>query len=209
MTTRTAETIEASGPGGGESSPPKRSRWITEILIVLVLAVALALLLRLFVVQTFFIPSGSMIPTLQVGDRIVVDKLSYHLHGVGRGDIVVFSRPPAEDCAGPPVSDLVKRVIGLPGDTISLSGQGYVEIDGKRLDESWLPRSVQGTTYAGPGHTAFSLVRPYKVPPADYFVMGDARGDSCDSRYWGPISRSEIVGKVELRVWPLGSFTLF
>lgn len=209
MTSRTAETANQNEANGEEPSSPRRWRWITEGLVVLVIAVGVAIILRLFVVQTFFIPSGSMIPTLQLGDRIVVDKLSYHLHGVGRGDIVVFSRPPAEHCAGPPVSDLVKRVIGLPGDTIALNGRGDVEIDGKRLDESWLPPSVQGTTYPGPGGTRFSLVHPYKVPPSDYFVMGDARGDSCDSRFWGPISRSEIVGKVELRVWPLGSFTFF
>jgi signal peptidase I len=209
MTSRTADVTTHSVANGKDASLPRRRRWITESFVVLLVAVVVAVLLRLFVVQTFFIPSGSMIPTLQVGDRIVVNKLSYHLHGVGRGDIVVFSRPPAEDCPGPPVSDLVKRVIGLPGDTISLNGRGSVEIDGKRLDESWLPRSVQGTTFPGPGHTNFSLEHPYTVPSSDYFVMGDARGDSCDSRFWGPISRSEIVGKVELRVWPLGSFALF
>ena len=90
-------------------------------------------------VATYSIPSGSMEPTLQIGDRIVVDKLSYHLHGVDRGNIIVFSTPPNEQCAGPPVADLVKRVIGLPGETISLSG-GRVYIDGHVLPEPWLPR---------------------------------------------------------------------
>jgi signal peptidase I len=167
-----------------------------------------AVLLRTFVVQTFFIPSGSMEPTLQIGDRILVNKLSYHLHGVDRGDIVVFSRPPAENCGGPEVNDLVKRVIGLPGDVISLSG-GYVYIDGKRLDESWLPTSEQGVTSAGPAGTASDLAHPYRIPANDYFVMGDNRTDSCDSRYWGPISKSLIVGKVEVRVWPISSIKLF
>ncbi len=101
-----------------------------------------AVLLRTFVVATYSIPSGSMEPTLQIGDRIVVDKLSYHLHGVDRSNIVVFSTPPNENCAGPPVADLVKRVIGLPGETISLSG-GHVYIDGHVLPEPWLPPSVQ------------------------------------------------------------------
>ena len=114
-----------------------------------------------------------------------------------------------EHCGGPPVSDLVKRVIGLPGETISLNGRGYVEINGKRLDEPWLPASVQGATYPGPPGTAFSLAHPYKIPANHYFVMGDDRGDSCDSRFWGPISGSEIVGKVDLRVWPLSALTLF
>ena len=102
----------------------------------------------------------------------------------------------------------MKRVIGLPGDTISVSG-GYVYIDGKRLDESWLPTSDQGVTQAGPPGNAANLAHPYHVPTGDYFVMGDNRTDSCDSRWWGPIAKSLIVGKVELRIWPLGSIKLF
>ena len=177
-------------------------------MVVVVIAVLVAVLLRAFVVQTFFIPSGSMEPTLQIGDRILVNKLSYHLHGVDRGDIVVFSRPPTENCGGPTVNDLVKRVIGLPGNVISVSG-GYVYVNGKRLDETWLPASEQGVTVAGPAGNSWDLVRPYRVPADDYFVMGDNRTDSCDSRYWGPISKSLIVGKVELRVWPLSSLHIF
>ena len=187
---------------------PKRSRWLRETLVVVVVALAAALLLRTFVVQTFYIPSGSMEPTLQIGDRILVDKLSYHLHGVDRGNIVVFRRPADENCGGPPVADLVKRVIGLPGETISLSG-GHVFIDGKVLDETWLPNSVQGATFPGPSGTAYSLTKPYVIPSNHYFVMGDNRGDSCDSRYWGPIARSLIVGKVDVRVWPITSFHFF
>ena len=106
------------------------------------------------------------------------------------------------------MNDLVKRVIGLPGDVVSVSG-GYVYIDGKRLDETWLPASEQGVTVAGPAGNSWALIRPYRVPSNDYFVMGDNRTDSCDSRYWGPISKSLIVGKVELRVWPLSSMHIF
>ena len=202
------------GPPAVDSPPeegaenPRPSRWIKEAVIVVVIAILVAVLLRAFVVQTFFIPSGSMEPTLQIGDRILVNKLSYHLHGVDRGDIVVFARPPTENCGGPTVNDLVKRVIGLPGDIISLSG-GYVYIDGKRLDESWLPAAEQGVTVAGPPGNTSNLAHPYRVPPDNYFVMGDNRTDSCDSRYWGPINRSLIVGKVELRVWPLSSLHIF
>src|SRR6202161_1441097 len=112
---------------------PKRTHWLRETLVVVVVALAAAVLLRTFVVQTFYIPSGSMEPTLQIGDRILVNKLSYHLHGVDRGNIVVFLRPADEICGGPPVADLVKRVIGMPVETISLSG-GHVDIDGKQLD---------------------------------------------------------------------------
>src|ERR1039458_2799037 len=198
---------DPSEPTVAEGSP-KRSHWLRETLVVVVVALAAALLLRTFVVQTFYIPSGSMEPTLQVGDRILVNKLSYHLHGVDRGDIVVFSRPPAENCGGPEVNDLVKRVVGLPGDVLSLSG-GYVYVNGKKLDESWLPASEQGITTAGPPGNSSNLARPYRVPANDYFVMGDNRTDSCDSRYWGPISKSLIVGKVDVRVWPLSSVHFF
>ena len=198
------QTSPPSAGGGG----PRRSRWLGEGVAVVVIAVLVAVLLRTFVVQTFFIPSGSMEPTLQIGDRILVNKLSYHLHSVQRGDIVVFSRPPAENCGGPEVNDLVKRVIGLPGDTISLSG-GYVYIDGKRLDESWLPSVDQGVTEAGPPGNAANLAHAYRVPAGDYFMMGDNRTDSCDSRWWGPIPKSLIVGKVDLRIWPISSVKLF
>jgi len=197
-----------SGPRHRAASR-RKAHWLRELVIVVVVAVGVAVLLRVFVVQTFSIPSGSMMPTLDIGDRIVVDKLAYDLHGVGRGDIVVFARPPAEDCAGAPVSDLVKRVIGLPGETISLSGNGYVLIDGKRLDETWLPTSQQGTTYPGPSGSPYSLQRPYKIPANHYFMMGDNRGDSCDSRFWGTIPKSLIVGKVDLRIWPLSRFHFF
>jgi signal peptidase I len=194
-----------------EAPPPKRSRWLRETVVVVVVALIAALLLRAFVVQTFYIPSGSMEPTLQIGDRILVDKLAYHLHGVGRGNIVVFKRPANENCGGEPVADLVKRVVGLPGESISLTKgpKGYVKINGKRLDESYLPSSVQGKTFPGPAGTPYDLEKPFVVPANEYFVMGDNRTDSCDSRYWGPIPRSLIVGKVDVRVWPITSLHFF
>ena len=166
----------------------------------------MAVLLRTFVVQTFFIPSGSMEPTLQIGDRILVNKLSYHLHGVDRGDIVVFSRPPAENCGGPEVNDLVKRVIGLPGETSSRCRAATSTSTASGSTSPGCPPRA-GHHRRGPAGTAYNLAQPYRVPANDYFVMGDNRTDSCDSRYWGPIAKSLIVGKVELRVWPLTSLT--
>src|SRR5580704_3905587 len=121
------------------------SRLLVETGVVVVVALAIALGLRAFVIGTYSIPSGSMEPTLNINDRIVVDKLSYHLHAVHRGDIIVFATPKDEHCAGPPVADLVKRVIGLPGETISLSG-GQVYINHKLLPEPWLPTAVQKET---------------------------------------------------------------
>jgi signal peptidase I len=176
--------------------------------VVVVVALVVAIVLRTFVVQTFYIPSGSMLPTLQVGDRILVNKLSYHLHNVGRGDIVVFSRPALEEeaCAGPLVNDLVKRVIGLPGETISLS-QGRVLINGQILNEPWIHN--QANTFPGPDDTPYSLSKPFTVPAGEYYLLGDNRSNSCDSRYWGPVSRSLIVGKVVFRIWPITRLGFF
>ena len=209
------QQADVAGPGEDSSAEPaatpsnnKPTRWLWELGTVVVVAVVIAVLLRTFVIATYSIPSGSMEPTLQIGDRIVVDKLAYDLHGVDRGNIIVFSTPPNEDCAGPPVADLVKRVVGLPGETISLAG-GNVYINGKLLDQSWLPASEQGKTYPGPSGAPYALHHPFHIPEGDVFVMGDNRMLSCDSRYWGPIKESTIVGKVDLRIWPLSNFTFF
>jgi len=190
--------------------PPKASarRVLTELSILIVVAVVLAVILRTFVIGTYLIPSGSMEPTLKINDRILVDKLSYHLHGVHRADIIVFATPPNENCGGAPVADLVKRVIGLPGETISLAG-GRVYIDGKLLAEPWLVSGEQKVTYPGPSHAPYSLRQPYKVPAGDVYAMGDNRSVSCDSRFWGPVSESSIVGKVDLRIWPLSRLHFF
>jgi signal peptidase I len=191
----------AAATGGG-------NRWLIEMAVVVVAAVVIAVILRTFVVATYSIPSGSMEPTLQVGDRILVNKLSYHLHGVGRADIVVFSTPPDEHCAGPPVANLVKRVIGLPGETISLAN-GEVYINGKLLPEPWLPATLRKQTYPGPSRNPYALQHSYKIPQGDVYVMGDNRPESCDSRFWGPIRESTIVGKVDLGIWSLSRLHLY
>ena len=184
------------------------ARWIVELVGVVVVAILVAVLLRTFVVATYSIPSGSMEPTLQIGDRILVDKLSYHLHGVDRGNIVVFSTPPTENCAGPPVSDLVKRVIGLPGETISLA-DGNVYINGHLLPEPFLPPNLRDDTYPGPSTAPYALHHAFRIPAGEVYVMGDNRPESCDSRYWGPIRESTIVGKVDMRIWPLSRIGFF
>jgi signal peptidase I len=182
---------------------PRRGRSYRPVIewTVIVMAVLLCtVVLRTYVVQSFSIPSLSMYPTLQVGDRIIVDKLSYHLHAVHRGDIVVFARPPLEDQE---YADLVKRVIGLPGETISSRG-GHIYINGKRLDEPWLPPGTD--SYSGPlpgdAHPQFNLPGPVKIPAGEYYVMGDNRTDSEDSRFFGPIPKSLIVGRAVAVVWP-------
>jgi len=171
---------------------PGNRRRIVEWAVVIVFAVLVAGALRTFVVQAFYVPSGSMLPTLQVGDRIVVTKLGYTIH---RGDIVVFKRPPAD--TGTQDKDLVKRVIGLPGETISSRGN-TVLINGRPLAEPWLPR-LTGIC----AESAENIPRT-KVPPGDYFVMGDCRGDSADSRVWGTLPGSLVVGRVFVIVWRFG-----
>jgi signal peptidase I len=181
-------------------TPPLRSRTIVEWVIILAAVVLCTIVLRTYVVQSFSIPSLSMYPTLQVGDRIIVNKLSYNLHGVHRGDVVVFARPPLEDQE---YADLVKRVIGLPGETISSKGCA-IYINGKRLAEPWLPSGPASCSAALPDdpHPQFNLPGPVKIPAGEYYVMGDNRTDSEDSRFFGPIPKSLIVGRAVAVVWP-------
>jgi signal peptidase I len=160
-----------------------------------VAALLVAFLVKVFLVQAFYIPSGSMEPTLKPGDRVLVDKISYDLHSVHRGDIVVFKRPPNDNSPG--VTDLIKRVIGLPGETIQGIG-GAVYIDGRQLNESWLPKGVATAPF------------PLRViPKNEVFVMGDNRGDSADSRVFGPISENLIIGRAFVRVWPITAVHFF
>jgi signal peptidase I len=194
------------GPAGAEADRPgprgKRSRRaIIEWGSILVVAVVAALVLRSFVIQPYFIPSGSMFPTLKVGDKVLVDKLSYHMHGVHRGDVIVFKKPPNDYT--PDIKDLIKRIVGLPNETISASG-GNVYIDGKVLRQPWLPKGV--TTTFPSSQIPGCLPAPAgacHIPPGDYFVMGDNRGNSADSRVIGPIAGNLIVGRAFLIVWPV------
>jgi signal peptidase I len=151
-------------------------------------AALIALLLRLFVLQSFFVPSCSMWPTLRPGDRMLVLKVGDSL---SRGAIVVFTRP-SRDISAPPDEDLVKRIIGLPKETI-WSRNNTVYINGKPLAQPWLPRQEQDALGAP--------IRRQRIPAGDYFMLGDNRGDSYDSRYWGPIPGSTIIGRVMLVVW--------
>lgn len=213
----THASVELSDPGGTPLSGPfdvpatpvpeavgrrksgaRNHRWLLEWSAVLGVALVLAVGVRTYVAQMFFIPSGSMLPTLQIGDRIVVDKLSYRLHGVHRGDVVVFERPPLEQAN---YANLVKRVIGLPGDTIA-SVDDQVYLDGRPLPEPWLPDPRPATSPSGLPD-GFSLHHPFTVPAGEYFVMGDNRTDSEDSRYFGPIPANLIVGKMAFKVWPI------
>jgi signal peptidase I len=161
-----------------------------------VLALVLALGVRTFVFQAFSIPTTSMVPTLQVHDRILVQKLFFNWHQLREGDIVVFTHPPRDHCGGPSETDLVKRVIALPGQTI-YSADGIIFINGHQLHEPYLPASDP----LGPSIPDASPQHPFRVPAGDFYMLGDNRAISCDSRYWGPIKGSSIVGKVVMLLW--------
>jgi signal peptidase I len=175
--------IDSSSVGGSdelapaETGPPndrprQRRRVVTEWLIILVVAVLASFLVRTFMFQTFFIPSASMTPTLLVGDRIIVDKLSADFGTINIGDIVVFKAPPdvKSDCSDA-VTDLVKRVIGLPGDHLTSRGN-TIYVNGKALNENW--------PHSEPLGTAIGNVT---VPAGQYFMMGDYHQFSCARQY--------------------------
>jgi signal peptidase I len=185
------------GPAG--TVPPRRRRWrraLTETAVTILVAVLLAGLVRTFAFQTFWIPSSSMVPTLGVYDRILVQKAFFNSRDVREGDIVVFSHPPLDHCGGPQGGDLVKRVIALPGQTIYSSGNS-IYVNGRLLAEPYLPHDDP----LGPQIPDASSRHPYRVPAGEFYVLGDNRAISCDSRYWGPINGSSIVGKVVLVWW--------
>jgi signal peptidase I len=191
----------------------QRHFW-AELPFLVVAAIVLAVLVKGFLVQAFYIPSRSMEPTLDVGDRVVVNRMAYRVGNPGRGHVVVFLRPAAagsrtpapggalawvrhavaQGLGGtPPGSeDLIKRVVGVPGDVVQGKG-GRLLVNGRPLDEPYLP----------PG-TFTSNFGPLRVQPDHYWVMGDNRTDSADSRFFGQVPRSALVGRAVARVWPAG-----
>lgn len=210
-----AERAHGLPPFATELPSPSARRLLREIPLLIVIAATIAFVLKTFVAQAFYIPSPSMVPQLQINDRVVVSKLAYRVHEPNRGDIVVFDCPPRAACnhAAPPsnpvagvvrflgeavglvqpsTEEWIKRVVALPGETVE-GRAGAVWIGGKRLVEPYLPEGV-----------ATSDFPPQVVPAGHVWVMGDNRANSSDSRRVGPISADSIVGRAVLTVWPPG-----
>ncbi len=187
-----------SETGGPARRPParRRLRTLAGWAITLLVALSLAIGTRAFVFQAFSIPSSSMEPTLDVHDRILVWKAFFNWHDIRQGDIVVFTHPPLDHCPGPADTDLVKRVIALPGQTIYSAGN-TIYVDGLRLPEPYLPPHDP----LGPPIPGATRQAPFHVPPGEFYVMGDNRQISCDSRFWGPIKGTSVVGRVVLLLW--------
>jgi signal peptidase I len=221
------------GPGAARTAPSKRKRrlsWWAELLVLFVLALTIMLVIKTYVVQAFFIPSSSMENTLDIGDKVLVNKLIYHFRSVERGDVIVFngegswdppSAPQSSDPVvrlasefghavvglfgiSPGVHDYIKRVIGLPGDHVTCcDAQGRVTVNGVPLNE-------KSYLYPGnaPSMTKFSIT----VPPGRLWVMGDHRNVSYDSRGHvgnpggGTIPENQVVGRAFLILWPPSRF---
>jgi signal peptidase I len=198
------DTPERPGDEGSNEAAHRksRSRTLFDYALTAVVAVTLALAIQAFLVKPYLIPSVSMANTLMPGQRVLVDRLVYHYRTVHRGDIIVFRWPGHEN-----ETPLIKRVIGLPGDRLSLRN-GRLLVNGKPLPERYV-RRVRGSTeqtlpaFGGGGIEAWSLATPYSVPPDHYFVMGDNRTESNDSRYWGTVPRDNIIGRAFFVYWPL------
>lgn len=180
-------------------SEPKNSAlsFILEVVKIVVIAVAIVIPIRFFVIQPFFVRGDSMYPTLLNSDYLMVDEISYELSQPQRGDIIIFKFP--QD----PREYYVKRIIGLPGETVTVR-DGQVSIvntahpEGFTLQESYLDSNLKT-----PGDKTVTL------RDDEYFVMGDNRTRSSDSRAFGPVPRRYIVGRAWLRAWPFSEFTLF
>jgi signal peptidase I len=187
-----------------------------ELVLVAALALGLALLIQAFVVKPYRIPSGSMLPTLHVNQRVLVNRLGSHFSSPHLGDIIVFHPPkdfntcadPAEGENGagqpsaracdvaqktPSSETFIKRVVGLPGDRLTIR-DGHVYRDGQREKDPYIVPCGDGISCQFPA----TIV----IPPGDYYMMGDNRPDSEDSRFWGPVPKAWIIGKAFFTYWP-------
>ncbi|MBS3977828.1 MAG: signal peptidase I [Syntrophomonadaceae bacterium] len=162
----------------------------SEFLESIIIAIILATVIRVFLFQPFYIPSGSMEPTLMPGDRIIVNKLVYRYSEPERGDVVVFKYPLD------PEKDYIKRIVAVSGERIEVD-DGRLFINYEQVSEHYLP---PGLIYNDFG--------PAEVPAGQYFVMGDNRNNSQDSRIWGPLPRDNFVGKAVIIFWPLNRIGL-
>jgi len=174
-----------------------RGRVLLEYGLMLLVAIAVAYAAEALAVKPFVIPTASMANTVQPGDRVLIDRVSYRFRAIRPGDIIAFG--------GHGPIPLLKRVVGLPGDRLSLAA-GRLFVNGQPSPLAWV-RRLDGRlepTLPGPQQSVpWSLAQPYVVPAGQYFAMGDNRTDSDDSRYWGTVSRGQIIGKAFFVYWPV------
>ena len=185
MTEKRPHQQGSAAPQNPRSSG-RRGGGLVEFLVICLVAFALVFgLVRPFIVEAFYIPSESMVPTLQVGDRVFVNKFIYRFHEPNRGDVVVFKGVEGQD------EDLIKRVVGLPGDQIEVR-DGVLYVNGERQEEP----------YVNPDLPDRSSYGPTTVPEGSFFAMGDNRADSRDSRFFGAVPFEKIEGEAFVVFWP-------
>lgn len=179
-----------------ETNAPAAPGWLRvwrsqqENIRLVAIALILAILIRIFIAEPRYIPSDSMLPTLHTGDRLVVEKVSYHFHPPKTGDIVVFEPPEQLQSLGYRKDQVfIKRIIGKPGETVSVR-DGKVYVNDRPLSENYIAEP--------PDYQLVSV----KVPEAEFFVMGDNRNDSNDSHIWGFLPKQNIIGRAIFRFWP-------
>ncbi len=214
-----ADTISPYPDESPESEPAintesaieeKNSKSALEWLTVIVGALLVAFLIKTFLMQAYYIPSSSMTPTLQIGDRVLVNKLSYEFGDISRGDLIVFQKQNNENETK---TDLIKRVIALEGEWIEiLEGQIFIKETGvterKLLQEPYLADGVTTTGFVDLSKCEQSTETTCLIPNDHVFVLGDNRSGSRDSRYFGPVHEDSVVGRAFIRIWPLGSLKL-
>lgn len=177
---------------------PQNRPWrsVLEWIFIVALAVVCAMAVRAFIVEPFEVPTESMISTIQVGDRLLGEKLSYLAHDPQAGDVVTFSDPEN------PSTTLIKRVIACPGQTIDLK-DGAVYVDGTKLDEPYTQGKPTNPLERYADFLSAGITYPYTLGPDEYWMMGDNRTNSLDSRYFGPIKRQAITSRGWFIFWPL------
>ena len=192
---------------------PHGLRVTIDWLVTIVGAIAIVLLVKAYVINPYRIPSSSMEPTLhcaepaagcqaRFSDRVLANRFIYHLRDPRRGEIIVFQTPPAARVQCGAGGTFVKRLIGLPGETIEVRlrrGDGYVYVNGKPLNEPYVQASRRAETQS---------FGPVRIPDGHYFMMGDNRSQSCDSRRWGSVPRKNLIGKVFATYWPPNRISL-
>jgi signal peptidase I len=189
--------------------PRRGHHSLLELVVIVIVAIGLALLIQAFLIKPYRIPSESMEPTLDVGQRVLVSRFTYHFSTPDRGDIVVFhppkgansntcgvQKPDDQACPKPtPERDsvnFIKRIVAVPGDTLSIR-EGHAIVNGVRQKEDFTRPCAPGTC---------NFPRPIKIPPGHFFMMGDNRGASDDSRFWGPVPQKWFIGQAFFTYWP-------